>query len=75
MDLTNEIKKLQERVSELESCKNNTKKKKDKIPRKPTAFQLYMKETIPTVKSENPLMTHREAFSEAAKRYTENKNK
>ena len=71
MDLANEVKKLQERVLELEKCGTV---KKEKKPRKPTAFQLYMKDNISKVKTENPAMTHKEAFSEAAKRYTQSKN-
>ena len=74
MDLATELKKLQDRVSELEKNGSGTKKeKKEKKPRKPTVFQLYMKVNIAKVKSENPNMTHKEAFSEAAKRYTESK--
>jgi hypothetical protein len=76
MDLSNEIKKLQERVSELEKVEKGTNKKiKEKKTRKPTVFQLYMKENIPKVKADNPTLTHKEAFSEAARLYTENKKK
>lgn len=77
MDLSNEIKKLQDRVQELEkkdkSCAK--KEKKEKKPRKPTAFQLYMKDNIPKVKADNPTMSHKDAFSETARLYTEGKNK
>ena len=77
MDLATELKKLQDRVSELEKngsdMKKEKKEKKEKKPRKPTVFQLYMKDNISKVKSENPSMSHKEAFSEAARRYTENK--
>ena len=79
MDLSNEIKKLQDRVLELEktdkSFDKKGKEKKEKKPRKPTVFQLYMKDNIPKVKANNPTMTHKQAFSETARLYTEGKNK
>ena len=79
MDLKDEKKKLQDRVLELEktdkSCSKKGKEKKEKKPRKPTVFQLYMKDNIQKVKAQNPTMTHKEAFSETARLYTESKNK
>jgi len=80
MDLSEEIKKLQSRVADLEKGdglkkKKEKKEKKEKKPRAPTAFQTYMKVNIPKVKAENPAMSHKDAFSETARQYTESKTK
>ena len=47
--------------------------KKEKVPRKPTPFNIYMKEQIPIVKAQNPTMKHSEAFTIAAKSWQDHK--
>ncbi|ORY96562.1 hypothetical protein BCR43DRAFT_524632 [Syncephalastrum racemosum] len=37
-----------------------------KSPRKMTAYNLYMKTQVPKVKTENPELSHKEAFKLAA---------
>ena len=47
--------------------------KKEKVPRKPTPFNLYMKEQIPIVKANNPEIKHSEAFKLAASQWKDSK--
>jgi len=52
--------------------------KEEKAKRPPTAYQLYMKDTLVKVKGENPDMTHGDAFKKVAamwKDADENPNK
>jgi len=72
MDLTEEIKKLETRVAELEKC--NVKPKKAKKERKPTEFNIFVKENLAKVKVDNPKMSHKEAFSATAKLYKDRKS-
>lgn len=68
-DLSDQFKKLEARVAELE--KNGGKPKKEKKERKPTEFNNFIKENLAKVKAENPTMSHTEAFSATAKLYKE----
>ncbi|KAJ3030224.1 UNVERIFIED_CONTAM: hypothetical protein HDU68_009748 [Siphonaria sp. JEL0065] len=42
------------------------KEKGEKVPRAPSAYNLFMKTELPKVKAENPALTHKEAFKVAA---------
>ena len=72
MNLEEEVQKLRARVEELE--KSSAKPKKEKVPRKPTEFNTYVKNNLAKVKEENPKLSHKEAFAETAKRYKTSKN-
>jgi hypothetical protein len=49
------------------------KEKKDKVPRAPSAYNLFMKSELAKVKKANPKMDHKEAFTQAAKNWSANK--
>lgn len=66
-----QIKILEERVKALESKMGGAPKSKK--PRKPSAFNNFMKETIPKVKEENPTISHSEAFKKAASMWKDQK--
>lgn len=61
--LQQELKELTKTVNEL---KMGSAPKKPKKERKPSAFNLFMKERIPLVKAENPELKHNDAFKIAA---------
>lgn len=42
------------------------KEKKDKVPRAPSAYNLFMKTELAKVKKEHPSLDHKEAFTKAA---------
>lgn len=73
MDFEKQIKELQARVSELEKGSGSRKPKAEKKPREPTEFNKFVKEQLPKVKKENPDMSHKEAFAEAAKLWSKKK--
>ena len=68
MESTEVIKKLEQRVSELE---NKFGSKPDKKPRKKTEYNVFVQEYI--AKHKDPKKKHSELFSEAAKAWTKNK--
>ena len=43
------------------------------MPRKLSAYNLFMKTEIPKVKKENPNMNHKDAFKKAAANYKKQK--
>ena len=45
------------------------------MPRKLSAYNLFMKTEIPKVKKANPKLSHKEAFKRAAANYTKEKKK
>lgn len=47
--------------------------KKANGPKKPTAYNLFMKKEIQRVKKNNPTLDHKEAFKQAAKNWGNNK--
>jgi len=47
--------------------------KKEKAPRAPSAYNLFMKSELAKVKKANPKMDHKEAFTTAAKNWSKNK--
>lgn len=49
------------------------KEKKDKVPRAPSAYNLFMKSELAKIKKANPKMEHKEAFTKAAKNWSANK--
>ena len=44
-----------------------------KMPRKLSAYNIFMKTEIPKVKKENPKISHKEAFKKAASNYKKQK--
>ena len=68
-----------------EGSKKKTKKAKkegnneeggvEKKKREPTAYNLYVKETIPVVKEENPYMSRQNLMKEVARMWSEKKEK
>lgn len=50
---------LEERIAKLEQPS------KPKVKRKPSAFNIFMQQTIPKVKKDHPDLTHSQAFSKA----------
>ena len=49
------------------------KPKKEKKPRAPSTFNIYMKTAIPAIKSATPGITHSEAFTKAASEWKDKK--
>jgi hypothetical protein len=47
--------------------------KKDKVPRAPSAYNVFMKAELTNLKKANPKMEHKEAFTQAAKNWSANK--
>ena len=45
------------------------------MPRKLSAYNLFMKTEIPKVKKANPKLSHKDAFKRAAANYTKEKKK
>ena len=70
-ELESRVKKLEEKIAQLESGKS--KKDKPKVERKPTEYNLFFKKTMATLKSEFPDMSHKERFAECAKRWNAQK--
>jgi len=68
------IELLEERLKILEEKASFGKEKKPKKPRKPTAFNIFMKDAIAKVKKENPTITHNDAFKMATTMWSEQKN-
>lgn len=67
------IELLEQRIKTLEEKASFGKEKKNKKPRKPTAFNIFMKDAIAKVKKENPDIPHNEAFKMAASMWSEQK--
>lgn len=73
------IEDLEKKVAVLEEkCKTidnlpKSKEKKQSTPRKPTAFNIYMKKKIKELKTANPELKHSDAFKDAAKLWSEEK--
>ena len=61
------IKKLEQRISDLElkSKEKKEKEKKEKVPRKPSEYNTFMGEYMS--KHKDPKKPHKELFSEAVK--------
>merc|ERR1711918_323342 len=58
------------------SAKKSAKKgsaKKDKVPRPPSAYNLFMKKELPAWKKKNPKADHKEAFAAVAKMWSTKK--
>jgi len=68
MESNDIIKKLEQRVSNLE---NKFGSKPDKKPRKKTEYNIFVQDYI--AKHKDPKKNHLELFSEAAKAWTKNK--
>ena len=66
-------KEIEEMKKELSSLKSGAAPKKPKQKRKPSAYNLYMKEALPRVKSENPTLSHNEALKLAAGQFKKHK--
>jgi hypothetical protein len=66
------IKKLEQRVSDLES-KTNGVPQKERKPRKPSEYNEFMKDYF--AKNKDPKKTHKELFGEAAKAWSSKKSK
>lgn len=62
-------KEIDEMRKEIAGLKSGAKPKKEKKPRAPSAFNLYMKEAIPSVKAANPGISHGDAFKKAAEEW------
>ncbi|KAJ3101054.1 hypothetical protein HDU97_001697 [Phlyctochytrium planicorne] len=45
------------------------KPKKEKAPRKPSAYNTYMKAALPKIKAADPSLSHKEAFKKAAEQW------
>lgn len=63
------IKKLDQRISELETKMG--KPQKEKKPRKPSEYNLFVKEYIS--KNKNPKKDHKEIFADAVKAWNTKK--
>ena len=63
------IKKLEERVADLES--KNGVPKKERKPRKPSEYNEFIKDYFS--KNKDPKKTHKELFGEAAKAWSSSK--
>lgn len=57
---------IEQMKKDLALLKKGDAPKKPKTKRKPSAYNLYMKEALPRVKAENPTLSHNEAFKLAA---------
>ena len=68
MESTDVIKKLEQRVKNLE---DKFEHKPDKKTRKKSDYNIFVQDYI--AKNKNPKKTHKELFSEAAKTWTKNK--
>jgi hypothetical protein len=68
-----QLKKLEDRVSNLEKSGGVVPPKKEKKPRKPNAFNIFMKEEIANIKGTTPGITHQAAFSKAAENWSAKK--
>lgn len=71
-----QIASLEARIKTLEENQNKMgKRRKDpNAPkRKPTPYQLYVKDAIAHIKKENPNIEHKEAFKEAVNMWNEEK--
>jgi hypothetical protein len=72
--MEDQLKKLEERISKLEKSGGaEAAPKKEKKPRKPNSFNIFMKDEIAKIKSETPGITHQQAFSKAAVNWTAKK--
>jgi len=65
------IKKLEQRVAELESKIGNKKEKAPRAPRKPSEYNTFMGEYIAKNKSDKK--SHKELFAEAVKEWNAKK--
>lgn len=70
-DLEKKVTLLEEKCKCLESSK--TKQKKQSAPRKPSAFNEFMKKKIKEIKTENPNIKHSDAWNEATKLWSKEK--
>lgn len=68
--LEQELKELRKEVSSLKSGAKPERKK-----RKPNAFNIFVGETIPKVKAENPELSQSEAFTLATSMWKDHKEK
>ena len=66
------IKKLEQRVSDLECKTNAVVPKKERKPRKPSEYNEFIKDYF--AKNKDPKKTHKELFGEAAKVWSSKKN-
>jgi hypothetical protein len=69
--LEDRIKLLENSVLELQKSSKNLKK--DKVKRSPTAYALFIKNNMSSVREDNPGKTQKEIFSLCAKKYQDSK--
>lgn len=65
------IKKLEQRVADLESKIENKKEKKPRAPRAPSEYNKFMGDYI--AKNKNDKKSHKELFAEAVKEWNSKK--
>jgi len=68
---------LEKRISELEKQikGGSSVGKKEKVPRKPSEYNKFVKNFIDTEKKKNKDKSHKELFAEAAKAWSSEKKK
>lgn len=57
----------------IEALEKSQKPKKERAPREPSAFNIFMKKTIAEIKKETPDIAHSEAWSQATAKWKESK--
>lgn len=60
-------------VPPMESTAKSVKVKKERAPRPPSAYNLFMKDEIKKLKQENPGMDNKKLFAMASSNYTAQK--
>ena len=70
VDLENRLKALESKMGE-----SDKKSKKVKVPRKATAYNIFLKKELVKVKKENKDLTHKEAWAQATKNWAGEKEK
>ena len=69
-----ESKKVETNKEPIKEKKIYDRKNKSGRTRTPSVYNLFMKKRLAEIKSENTKLTHREAFSQAAKDWNKSKN-
>lgn len=71
--MSNTIMKVQDHIKSNINTKMTTKKKKDGVKRKPTAYNTYVKQQMEKIKKENPDIEPKNLMKEAAKNWKNEK--
>ncbi len=72
--MTDRIAQLEKRIKKLEETASFGSKKKSTTKRKPSAYNLFVKDALSKIKKENPGIEHKDAWTMAAEMWREKSN-